>query len=97
VLGETDDESQQRDGDSDLAYSAPELSGGLAEAGPASDVWSLGVVAYQIGCRQLPRGGGQPKVELGALTGPLRPVVERCLEIDPRRRPSAAEVVAALA
>jgi hypothetical protein len=80
VLGETGDESH----DDELEYDAPELSDGAADAGPACDLWSLGVVASQM-------------IERRSLTGPLRSVVERCLDLDPRRRPSAAEVVASLA
>ena len=90
VLGDTSEEIDR----GALVYAAPELSIDAQEAGPASDVWSLGVVAHQLGCGRLPC---LDPVELGALTGPLRRVVEGCLELDPRRRPSAAEVVVALA
>jgi hypothetical protein len=92
VLGDTGEEI---DDDDELVYSAPELSAGADEAGPACDLWSLGVVAHQLGCRRLPCLDRTPDLE--ALTGSLRRVVEWCLELDPRRRPSAAQVVAALA
>jgi hypothetical protein len=103
VLGDTRDD----DDPAPPVYSAPELSTGSVEADPACDLWSLGVVAYELGCGRLPsfaspadhpgEAARQPGVDLGPLVGPLRRVVERCLDLDPRRRPSAAEVVAVLA
>jgi serine/threonine-protein kinase len=88
-------------------YMAPELAHGVKDAEPSSDLWSLGVVAYQLSCGKLPfvepaviwagDGGTKPRVDMERLSAPLRDLVERCLEVDPGRRPTAAEVVAALA
>jgi hypothetical protein len=50
VLGDTRDD----DDPGSLVYGAPELSTGSAEADPACDLWSLGVVAYELGCGRLP-------------------------------------------
>jgi hypothetical protein len=89
-------------------YMAPELAFGVKDAPPSSDLWSLGVVAYQIGCGRHPfdrppvdwTEDSESKLQMidaAGLAQPLRSVVERCLDVDPLRRPSAAEVVAALA
>jgi serine/threonine-protein kinase len=89
-------------------YMAPELARGVKDAEPSCDVWSLGVVAYQVGCGKLPfleppvnsaddDGWRPPLVDNHGLAEPLRRVVERCLDMDPARRPTAAEVVTALA
>jgi hypothetical protein len=88
-------------------YMAPELANGVKDASPSCDLWSLGVVAYQLGCGRLPfldppvhgtRDGAwqRPAIDTGVLTQPLRTVVERCLVVDPAERPTAAEVAAAL-
>jgi serine/threonine-protein kinase len=87
---------------------APELATGVKDASPSCDPWSLGVLAYQIGCGKLPfveppvsstgKGGWQPPpVDMQRLTEPLRRVVERCLDVDPLRRPTAAGVATTLA
>jgi hypothetical protein len=88
-------------------YMAPELANGVKNASPSCDLWSLGVVAYQVACGRLPfldppvqwsrRGLRRPPaIDTRSLTEPIRGVVERCLEVDPAERPTAAEVVAAL-
>jgi serine/threonine-protein kinase len=89
-------------------YMAPELARGVKDAAPSCDLWSLGVVAFQVGCGKLPfreppvnwtddDAWRPPTVDTRALADPLRSIVERCLEGDPARRPTAAEVAAALA
>jgi serine/threonine protein kinase len=87
---------------------APELAGGVKDAAPSCDLWSLGVLAYQISCGKLPfaeppvnspgEGACQPPpIDMQRLTEPLRRVVERCLDVDPLRRPTAGEIATALA
>jgi hypothetical protein len=89
-------------------YMAPELARGVKDAPPSCDLWSLGVVAYQIGCGKMPfheppvnwmgRGEQPPQaIDASGLAEPLKGVVERCLAADPERRPTAAEVAAVLA
>jgi serine/threonine-protein kinase len=89
-------------------YMAPELVRGVKDAPASSDIWSFGVVAYQIACGRLPfveppvnwAGDGAwrpPPVDTQLLVEPLRGIVDRCLDVNPSRRPTAAEVATALA
>jgi serine/threonine-protein kinase len=89
------------------SYISPEqASGDLAT--PASDVYALGVVAYQCLAGRRPFEGGSP-IEIALqhidgtppplppdIPGPVRTVVERCLNKAPAQRwPSAASLAAA--
>jgi serine/threonine-protein kinase len=89
-------------------YMAPELARGVKDAAPPCDLWSLGVVAYELGCGKLPFSvppvswagdvpWQRPPLDTQSLVEPLRSVVERCLDVDPDRRPTAPEVAAKLA
>lgn len=84
-------------------YMAPELERGVHAVKPSSDVFALGLIAYelytgtkafdepplvmQMSGRNIP----SPDVTL------VPPVIARCLAIDPARRPTAADVAQELA
>ncbi|MFD5084828.1 protein kinase [Kitasatospora sp. NPDC058201] len=83
------------------------LAGPVAErwpldGGPAGDCWALGVLVHRLvtGRSPYPEGGVPELVtavrdgrrEPSAACGPLGPLVERLLQPDPARRPTAVEV-----
>ena len=91
-----------------LQYAAPEVLHGEA-ARPATDIWALGVVLYEMCAGHLPFGGTMSADIISAIlrdspaplpaniSPALSRVIERCLEKDPEARfKSAAEVRAAL-
>lgn len=85
-------------------YMAPELLKGAKLARPASDMFSLGVVAYELLTGELP--SDQPPILLNLqpgqrfytalslrcpeLPGAIAEAIERCLDAAPDRRPTAA-------
>lgn len=93
-------------------YMAPELAAGSRSASPASDLFSLGVIAYELLTRQRPFAEppvlaalrGEPMRRIpplstrlpGALSAELARALERCLDPDPAARPTAEAVVAVL-
>jgi serine/threonine-protein kinase len=92
-------------------YMAPEQVRG-EPAGPATDVWQLGVLFYELLTGRMPfQAGTAHEIYLRILSGEFTPVrhlqpdvpdavsqiVSRCLQKDPSRRyPSAAELYQAL-
>ncbi|HEX8790830.1 MAG TPA: protein kinase [Polyangiaceae bacterium] len=90
-------------------YMAPELVHGSRDARPSSDMWSFGVMAYELATGRLPfevppvqeivstgRWKDAP-VDTATLPAPMGTIVSRCLEADPARRMTAREVAEALA
>jgi tRNA A-37 threonylcarbamoyl transferase component Bud32 len=93
-----------------FAYIAPERARGES-ATPASDIWSVGIMAYEAFTGRRPFTGDSPATVVHAmLTGDLVPIgdlrpdlplhvregVTRALARDPASRPSPEELVAAL-
>ncbi|MGW1013216.1 protein kinase domain-containing protein [Streptomyces termitum] len=84
------------------AYMAPEYIRGQ-EVTEAGDVFALGLVAHFAASGRLAFGGGsghgvayrilEAEPDLDGCPEPVRRVVARCLEKDPARRPTPAEVV----
>jgi hypothetical protein len=88
-------------------YMAPELVHGSRSAGPASDVFSFGVIAYELFAGKMPFATPPPlqalagpaperRLDVPGLPRPTADMVLRCLDSDPLARPTASAVAAAL-
>jgi hypothetical protein len=92
-----------------LAYISPERLSGKT-AGPATDVWSVGVLLWEALAGRHPFGGG-PFLEIAKRIGrgapslatarpdlprPLVTLVDRALAAEPAKRPAAAKLASAL-
>jgi serine/threonine-protein kinase len=93
-------------------YMAPEATRGARKARPASDMFSFGVIAFEMLSGRLPfdavavmarlRGRSTPPPpSLSAVSADVEPevaeLVDKCLSEDPARRPTARAVADALA
>jgi hypothetical protein len=86
-------------------FMSPEQAEG-SEAGPASDIFSLGAVLAFAATGRDPFGTGTPTALLyrvvhnppdtSDLPPPLRPLVEQCLAKDPRQRPTTDQILVGL-
>ena len=86
-------------------YMAPELTHGVRDAQPAADVWSFGVMAFEMLTGALPfaeppvlaRLAGRatpapPALDGAAISAAARDLIEACLRVDPAERPTSAVV-----
>jgi TonB family protein len=76
-------------------YDAPETAAGITT--PASDLWSVGVTLYTALTQNLPqeRSKNDP-AHLAQIPEPFRGIVRSCLELDPKRRSSIADMLTRL-
>lgn len=87
-------------------YMAPELVDGSRHAHPTADVWSFGVIAYELLTGALPfsvppvvRAFRKEPIEIPSLAGlrpdlprPVAAIITRCLHLDRGQRPLAREI-----
>lgn len=90
-----------------MGYLAPECMRGSKDVGPASDVYSLGAILYEILTLQMPTGVDSPAecvdrtlhgeiepLDPSRVWAPLVPLVTRCLALDPADRFADANALA---
>jgi len=81
-------------------YRAPEITARGEGASPASDVFSLAVIAYEMLAGRRPAGPlepGRPPIDLAAIPSLAQKLIVRALSPAPQLRPSAAELGRGLA
>jgi hypothetical protein len=77
-------------------YRAPELAGDLGQATVRSDIYSLGVIAYELMTGKLPIGKfGLPSDLNNQVPLELDPIVLKCLANDPTQRYQSVEALRA--
>jgi serine/threonine protein kinase len=76
-------------------YDAPETAAGILT--PAGDLWSVGVTLYTALTQNLPeeRLKDDP-AHLASIPEPFRGIVRSCLQLDPKRRTSIADILTRL-
>ncbi|MGZ3429643.1 MAG: serine/threonine-protein kinase, partial [Polyangia bacterium] len=92
-------------------YMAPELADGARDVGPSSDIFSFGVVAYELLANRLPHAAPPVLERLSGRSAPaatplgqarpdlsseLSALVDGCVALSQEQRPSADAVAAAL-
>lgn len=81
-----------------LTYMAPEQKIPNADVSPATDVFALGLILYELLAGRVPEGAFDSLSELVGTPPALDDVVRRCLQADPKRRfASARQMSLALA
>lgn len=80
------------------AYDPPEAATGAASA-PAADVWQLGLILVEVLTQRLPvwdRAQPRPPEVPAAVPQPFREIAEHCLQVDPGKRWTIAQILARL-
>lgn len=75
------------------AYMAPELQDASEEASVATDIYSLGLLLFELFCGHLPSGGITPKSFDQSLPLALVKVIIACVNQDPLKRPPSVNDV----
>ncbi|OWF35531.1 RGS domain-containing serine/threonine-protein kinase A [Mizuhopecten yessoensis] len=76
------------------AYYAPELFGQAARHSTMSDVYSLGLVIWELWhCRKITCNPGEPPSIREVSKGEFKAVIKSCLEVQPNKRPNSRKVV----
>lgn len=87
------------------AFMAPEQISSLHDVGPAGDIFALAGLIVYAACGEGPFGPGDEgalhrvmtaEPDLAGVPDPLHPLLLRCLDKNPSRRPPLTEVLAAL-
>ncbi len=77
------------------AYEAPDAAAGATTA--SADIWSLGMTLTQVLTQRLPTLDSQKRAILSpGIPQPFREIIANCLEADPPRRWTAAQISARL-
>ncbi|XP_033736859.1 uncharacterized protein LOC117325051 [Pecten maximus] len=80
-----------------VAYHAPELFKQRARHSTMSDVYSLGLVIWELWhWRKITCNPGEPPSIREMPSGPFKSIVKACLDVKPEKRPKCSEVVQTL-
>lgn len=76
------------------AYMAPEQHKGIAYTSTLSDIYSLGVVMYELFAGRLPAPNAPPLTQIDpGVTPALENLIHQCLALNPEERPQSVEQV----
>lgn len=76
------------------AYMAPEAQQGLSATTKLSDVYSIGVLLYELFSGELPSSSAPPLEQRDAnITQSLADLIRACIEEDPKKRPQSLEAI----
>ncbi len=74
-------------------YMAPEVKRSSANATLLSDLYSLGVLMYEVFSENFIDNATKENIEKSNIPGPIKKVILQCTETDPAKRPTSASIV----